>query len=144
MATSLLPECMIIASDSCLEREADYWRVVRTGCMVVRPIAGQRSREPGNDIVGELTLATGSESETMACFAPGTMLQSKHFSSRLLGRDASHRTRKLDTHLTHGCMQHFRHFSRQRAGSARSRRKQIDGFQPFSEAALRQRTHTAR
>jgi hypothetical protein len=35
-----------------------------------------------------------------------------HFPARLQGRDASHRTRNLDTHLTHGCIQHFRHFSR--------------------------------
>lgn len=27
------------------------------------------------------------------------------------GRDATHRTRNLDTHLTHGCIQLFRHFS---------------------------------
>lgn len=30
------------------------------------------------------------------------------------GRDATHRTRNLDTHLTHGCIQLFRHFSRVR------------------------------
>ena len=144
MATSLRLGCMIIASDSCLEREADCWRVVPTGCIGDRPVPGQFFLDAGCDIAGELSLATGSKFATMAHLARGTMLQSGHFSSRLLGRDASHRTRKLDTHLTHGCMQHFRHFSRQRAGSARSRRQQIDGFQPFSEAALRQRIHRAR
>jgi len=36
------------------------------------------------------------------------------FQARLQGRDATHRTRNLDTHLTHGCIQLFRHFSRVR------------------------------
>lgn len=38
-----------------------------------------------------------------------------HFPARLQGRDASHRTRNLDTHLTHGCIQLFRRFSRVRS-----------------------------
>ena len=37
------------------------------------------------------------------------------FEARSLGRDATHRTRNLDTHLTHECIQHFRHFSRVRS-----------------------------
>lgn len=136
MATSLLPGCMIIASDSCLEREADCWRVVPTGCMVVRPIAGQRSLEASNDIAGELSLATESKSEIMAWFAPGTMLQSKHFPSKLLGRDASHRTRKLDTHLTHGCMQHFRHSSSGGSDATSKSRGETSGFLPFLEPLI--------
>jgi len=55
------------------------------------------------------------------------------------GRDASHRTRNLDTHLTHGCIQHFRHFSRQRLGSALARQPESGEFPPFLEAADRQR-----
>lgn len=144
MATSLLPGCRTTAADARVVQKAARWRVVLTAYIVVRPVPGQFFLEAECDIASELSLAIGSKSATMARLGPGTMLQSGHFSSRLLGRDASHRTRKLDTHLTHGCMQHFRHFSRQRAGSAGSRREQIDGFQPFSEAALRQRTHTAR
>ena len=30
------------------------------------------------------------------------------------GRDATHRASKFDTHLTHGCIQLFRHFPRVR------------------------------
>jgi len=36
------------------------------------------------------------------------------FEARSLGRDATHRTRNWDAHLTHGCIQLFRHFSRVR------------------------------
>lgn len=59
--------------------------------------------------------------------------------ARLQGRDASHRTRNLDTHLTHMCMQLFRHFSRQRSGSAPSGYPENGPFLPISEAADRQR-----
>lgn len=59
--------------------------------------------------------------------------------ARLQGRDATHRTRNLDTHLTHGCIQHFRHFSRQRSGSALSGEPERGGFRAVSKAADRQR-----
>lgn len=55
------------------------------------------------------------------------------------GRDAAHRTRNLDTHLTHGCIQHFRHFCRQRCGSAAPGGPGTHAFQPISKAACRQR-----
>jgi hypothetical protein len=55
------------------------------------------------------------------------------------GRDATHRTRNLDTHLTHGCIQLFRRFSRQRRGSATLGRPKSGGFLPVMEAAPRQR-----
>jgi hypothetical protein len=61
------------------------------------------------------------------------------FAARLQGRDASHRTRNLDTHLTHGCIQHFCHFSRQRSGSALSGGPESGSFPAASEAADRQR-----
>ncbi|MFC3309632.1 hypothetical protein [Blastomonas aquatica] len=67
------------------------------------------------------------------------MAEPNHFPARLQGRDASHRTRNLDTHLTHGCIQHFRHFSRQRSGSALSGGPESGGFPAASEAADRQR-----
>ena len=59
--------------------------------------------------------------------------------ARSQGRDAAHRTRNLDTHLTHGCIQIFRRFSRQRRGSASPRRAQTGAIQPSSGAAPRQR-----
>lgn len=59
--------------------------------------------------------------------------------ARSQGHDASHRTRNLDTHLTHGCIQLFRHFSRQRRGSATLDRAQIGANQPNSGAAPWQR-----
>lgn len=62
-----------------------------------------------------------------------------HFPARLQGRDASHRTRNLDTHLTHGCIQHFRHFSRQRSGGALSGGPGSGSFPAVAEAADRQR-----
>ncbi len=55
------------------------------------------------------------------------------------GRDAAHRTRNLDTHLTHGCIQLFRHFWRQRRGSAAPGGPGTYAFQPISKAASRQR-----
>lgn len=67
------------------------------------------------------------------------MSDSVVFDARSRGRDATHRTRNLDTHLTHGCIQLFRHFSRQRPGSATSDRAQIGVSQPNLEAAPRQR-----
>lgn len=62
-----------------------------------------------------------------------------HFPAKLQGRDASHRTRNLDTHLTHGCIQHFRHFSRQRSGGALSGGPESGSFPAVAEAADRQR-----
>lgn len=59
--------------------------------------------------------------------------------ARLLGRDATHRTRILDTHLTHVCIQHFRRFSRQRSGSARAVEPVKRCFAPLSGAADRRR-----
>lgn len=44
---------------------------------------------------------------------PGARLKSEVIviQAKKLGRDATHRTHNLDTHLTHGCIQHFRRFS---------------------------------
>jgi hypothetical protein len=53
------------------------------------------------------------------------------------GRDTTYRTNNLDTHLTHGCIQLFRQFSRVRpecAGSAGWRSLTIA---PFSGSAPR-------
>ena len=67
------------------------------------------------------------------------MSETTAFEARSQGHDATHRTRNLDTHLTHGCIQLFRHFSRQRRGSATLDRAQIGANQPNSEAAPWQR-----
>ena len=39
------------------------------------------------------------------------MFEAVAFDARSQGLDATHRTRNLDTHLTHGCIQLLRHFS---------------------------------
>lgn len=59
------------------------------------------------------------------------------FSEALLGRDATHRTRKFNTHLTHGCIQLFRHFSRVRLDYGERSAIQIRPFPPVSESAIR-------
>ena len=57
--------------------------------------------------------------------------------ARLLGRDASHRTCNLDTHLTHGCIQLFRHFSRVRSECAPPSFRRSDAIPPNFEGAIR-------
>ena len=59
------------------------------------------------------------------------------FQARLRGRDATHRTRNLDTHLTHGCIQLFRHFSRVRSECAPPLLRRSDAFSPNFEGAIR-------
>ena len=59
------------------------------------------------------------------------------FEVRSLGRDATHRTRNLDTHLTHGCIQLFRHFSRVRFDYTACRLRQSRGFLRVFESATR-------
>ena len=59
------------------------------------------------------------------------------FDARLRGRDATHRTRNLDTHLTHGCIQLFRHFSRVRSGCAPPSLRRSDVIPPKFEGAIR-------
>jgi len=57
--------------------------------------------------------------------------------ARLQGRDATHRTRNLDTHLTHGCIQLFRHFSRVRLDYRERSLRQGRGFLRVFESATR-------
>lgn len=64
------------------------------------------------------------------------MPESVAFDARLQGRDASHRTRNLDTHLTHGCIQLFRHFSRVRSECAPCSLRQNHEFPPKSEGTI--------
>ena len=56
------------------------------------------------------------------------MTETALFQARLRGRDATHRTRNLDTHLTHGCIQLFRHFSRVRLDYTVCSLRQTRGF----------------
>ena len=65
------------------------------------------------------------------------MSETALFQARLRGRDATHRTRNLDTHLTHGCIQLFRHFSRVRSECASPLLRRSDAFPPKSEGAIR-------
>ena len=57
--------------------------------------------------------------------------------ARSRGRDATHRTRNLDTHLTHGCIQLFRHFSRVRLECATCSLRRSYAIQPKFEGAIR-------
>ena len=65
------------------------------------------------------------------------MSEATAFEARSQGRDATHRTRNLDTHLTHGCIQLFRHFSRVRSECASPLLRRSDAFPPKSEGAIR-------
>lgn len=60
------------------------------------------------------------------------------------GRDATHRTRNLDTHLTHGCIQLFRHFSRVRSECVSPLPRRSDAFPPKLEGAIRTLWEAAR
>ena len=55
------------------------------------------------------------------------------------GRDTSYRTSNLDTHLTHGCIQLFRHFSRVRLECAAETDTKNRATPVFFESALRTR-----
>ena len=57
--------------------------------------------------------------------------------AKLLGRDATHRARNLDTHLTHGCIQLFCRFSRVRSECAVRINRRTRTFAPRSAGALR-------
>jgi hypothetical protein len=66
------------------------------------------------------------------------------FQARSLGRDATHRTRNLDTHLTHGCIQLFRHFSRVRSECASPMLCRRNAIPPKFEGAIRTLREAAR
>lgn len=72
------------------------------------------------------------------------MSESVVFDARSRGRDATHRTRNLDTHLTHGCIQLFRHFSRVRSECAPPSIRRSDAFSPKFEGAIRTLTGAPR
>ena len=62
-----------------------------------------------------------------------------HRIERKKGRDTSYRASNLDTHLTHGCIPLFRHFSRVRSDCAAMARFQSGAVPAFSASALRTR-----
>lgn len=64
--------------------------------------------------------------------------------AKSLGRDATHRTRNLDTHLTHGCIQLFRHFSRVRLDYRECSLRQGRRFPRIFESATRTLTGAVR
>jgi hypothetical protein len=53
------------------------------------------------------------------------------------GCDTSYRARRNDTHLTHGCIQLFRHFLRVRSGCAWYARRCNHAFPGHFEGAFR-------
>ena len=57
--------------------------------------------------------------------------------ARLRGCDATHRANNSDTHLTHGCIQLFRHFSRVRREYADAADERTGAFARFFESAPR-------
>ena len=59
--------------------------------------------------------------------------------SQKRGRDTTYRTSNLDTHLTHGCIQLFRHFSRVRSECAVEEGFQNPAIPAFFASALRTR-----
>lgn len=60
----------------------------------------------------------------------------------LWGCDATHRASNLDTHLTHGCIQLFRHFLRVRKGCVGFSVCGNRAFPPLFEGAPRTLTET--
>jgi hypothetical protein len=66
------------------------------------------------------------------------------FEERSQGRDATHRTRNLDTHLTHGCIQLFRQFSRVRSECALPLPRRSNAIPPKFEGAIRTLREAAR
>lgn len=66
------------------------------------------------------------------------------FDARSQGRDATHRTRNSDTHLTHGCIQLFRHFSRVRSEFASPVLRRRNAIPPKFEGAIRTLREAAR
>ena len=65
------------------------------------------------------------------------------FIARVPGCDATHRASKLDTHLTHGCIQCLRHFSRVRRECLKSTAQKSAVSARFSESAQRTREGAA-
>ena len=72
------------------------------------------------------------------------MSETPAFEARSQGRDATHRTRNLDTHLTHGCIQLFRRFSRVRFDYRECSLPQSRGFPRVFESAARTLAGVAR
>ena len=72
------------------------------------------------------------------------MSEAMAFEARLQGRDAPHRTRNLNTHLTHGCIELFRHFSSGGSDGAAWYPGHVDGFSAFFEPPIRRSNGDAR
>lgn len=72
------------------------------------------------------------------------MLELNRQKAKLWGCDATHRASNSDTHLTHGCIQLFRQFSRVRKGCAGLADCGTRAFVPLFEGARRTLAETAR
>src|SRR5690606_11019416 len=72
------------------------------------------------------------------------MLDPERRKARLRGCDATHRASNSDTHLTHGCIQLFRRFSRVRQECAATADWNNGGFARLFASAPRTRGEAAR
>ncbi len=73
----------------------------------------------------------------MAQTEAGAMTNAYRSEAAMLGCDATHRAGNLNTHLTHGCIQYFRHFSRVRRGCAHLAERESLAIPAFVEGAVR-------
>lgn len=65
------------------------------------------------------------------------MLEPERLKARQTGCDATHRANNSETHLTHGCIPLFRHFSRVRRECVDSADGRTGAFARFFESAPR-------
>ncbi len=107
--------------------------IARSDMGIVAVVLRGSDENPGDwpQPTGSTSLIAGLRGEPSIKTAPGL------YSANLPGRDASHRTCNQDTHLTHGCMQHFRQFSRVRFECAVRIDEKNPGFAKKFESALR-------
>lgn len=107
--------------------------IARSDMGIVAVVLQRTDENPGNrpQPTGSDRLIAGP------CGKPSITNKPGPYSANLQGRDASHRTCNQDTHLTHGCMQHFRQFSRVRSECAVRIDEKNPGFSKKFESALR-------
>lgn len=100
---------------------------------VVRQPRGKDSGSAANSLVAV------SESNSLGFSLPRPWFKSEPvgFGVKLQGHDATHRTRNLDTHLTHGCIQLFRHFSSGGSDAASNILPINGGISPLLETSHR-------
>lgn len=109
----------------------------------VADVPSQGARCPANEEplttenLGDPCPASGGPSAISGhCWRARTRFEPALGLDRLQGRDASHRTRNLDTHLTHMCMQLFRHFSRVHSELTAFANRRKHAYAPDGESTL--------